>query len=126
MTGQKKDGRIVVLRKAIEAKEASRGIVTRDIAEARKDRSHSAVMMGHLRRESIDAELLRLRLDLSSLEAASTQTRQRTPAEQEAWERQHADEVEEIHLQIYVVAYLARHRGVFLATADGPLEILAG
>ena len=53
----------------------------------------------------------------------SAMHRQRTPAEQEDWERRHAAELEDIHLQLYVVAYLQKHPGVHLATADGPLEL---
>lgn len=61
--------------------------------------------------------------------ARSTRVRggaNRTPAQVLADETSHARELAEIHLQVYVIQYLARHPGLFLSSASGRIEIMAG
>lgn len=49
----------------------------------------------------------------------------RTPAQVMAAETSHAREAADVHLQVYVVEYLRRHPGLFLASTAGRIEIVA-
>lgn len=64
-----------------------------------------------------------LRAQLKAETAESGESR--TPAQVMAGETSHAREVADVHLQVYVVEYLRRHQGLFLATKAGRIEIVA-
>lgn len=74
-------------------------------------------------------QLLARETDLLSQIATAEQSagddRERSPAEVLAAEQVHAREAADLHLQVYVVEYLRRHSGIFLATNDGRIEIVA-
>lgn len=70
-------------------------------------------------------QLLRQEAELrAQLQASTTgDGAARTPAEVIAMEMTHAREVADVHLQVYVVEYLRRHHGLFLASSAGRVEI---
>ena len=72
-------------------------------------------------------QLLRQEADLrAQLKAETADTGEgRTPAQVMAGETAHAREAADVHLQVYVVEWLRRHAGVFLATSSGRIEIVA-
>jgi hypothetical protein len=95
--------------------------VIADVDAAREANSWQAVMAGHSRTLEIGKQL-RQQLDI---EANRKPKRAPTPEEQQAAEEQHAHEITDPHLQVYMVEYLTRNPTLRLVTDDGtPITLL--
>ena len=99
--------------------------VAADVGKARRAGSWSAVMAGHRQLESLGGSLDGVKLDQLVAQARPGEDLlSRTPEQIMEAERRHAEELAPVHLQLYVLAFLRLHPGVFLSTDDGKIEVM--
>lgn len=101
--------------------EAEIGLVSADLDRAVEASSHQAVMAAHRQRLAIRDKIDEAKQALADLAPADAEM---SPRQMHEYHTRRAAEMADVHLQLYVVAYLRAHRGLRLVGPEGR-ELLA-
>lgn len=100
------------------------GEIYDDLLEAVGAGNHQAIAATRRMRLSIRNEIDSAQQQL--IDSTPETAEDLTPEEMHDYHRRRAEQLQDVHLHHYVLAYLRNHRGLYLATPDGPLELMTG